>query len=728
MDFTPRSQQILQLLLESGRPVGKQEIADRIGVSKRTVQREFGYLEGDVAVYGLTLETSKGRGVELTGPEEGFARLRKDLAANGRETDPGSREERRKRLLFELLRDRTPRKLYYYSQMLGVSEATIGADMDALCPWLERNHLSILRRQGYGVVLEGEEKEYREAMRLFIAENIHYGERIALEGEKTAEAEHRSAGDEKTEGTAAVLTNSSISPVVSAISDTLLQSAGTGVYSLLNSDTLQRVDRVLRELREPRIQLLADNAYAGLVIHISISIERLHQGAAMEEPENLMQNLEGMEEYPLCERILAAMEREFGIEIPRGELLYIMLHLRGAKMAYSVNGIKEQERQLGNRELLDLVDRMTEAFNPDLAQEMRSDDEFIRGLLVHLQPVLVRLRNHLSIYNPIMEEIRSEYPEEFAQAKRAAAVLEKQTGFSVSDEEIGFLMMHFGAAQDRARKRRVVTRKVVIGVVCASGFGVARLMLAKLRESLGSQAILHSYGKSEINQTVVTSTDFFVSTMNLEQFPVDYVQVSPLIPPADLDKIEYKIKDYSHIPRSFSEGDISRQLDEANFLMQQIKGIIQRYRRFETGANVTFKELLRFLAMQVTESLHAAVIVVDAVTEREEMNSQIFPELGIALLHCRTAAVQEPVFVSCTPRGGGSFAQPYMKEIRAAVLMLMPVDDRRDLHAELLGSISSAFVINPRFTELIKSGSEAAIRSELARELKCFFFDYMDRM
>lgn len=692
MNFTPRSQQILHLLLESGHPLDKQEIADRIGVSKRTVQREFSYLESDVAVYGLKLENERGRGAALTGPEEGLRKLREDLSAEPEGTDPASKVERRRRLLFELLRDRTPRKLFYYSQLLGVSEATVGADMDALCPWLEQNHLTILRRPGYGVILEGEEQNYREAMRRFVGENIRLGKFAPL------------------------------------ISDALLESAGSGAYSLLNSDTLGRVDKVLRSLYEPRILQLADDAYAGLVIHISISIERLSEGAAMADPEETIVNLENMEEYPLCERIIQALQAEFGIEIPKGELLYIMLHLRGAGIAYSVNGDKKQEQEIGNRKLLDLVDRMTEAFNPAVAQEMEADEEFVRGLMVHLQPVLVRLRNHLSIFNPVLEDIRREYPEEFAQAEKAAAVLETETGCKVSDEETGFLMMHFGAAQNRVQQSKILTRKVVIGVVCSSGFGVARLMMAKLSESVGSRTILHSYGKSEITPAVVADTDFFISTMDLQQYPVDFVQVSPLIPPADLEKIEYKIRDYSHIPRNFSAGDVSRQIDEFHFLMRQINEIIRNYHRFETDSNSTFRDLLRLMAMQVTRSIHGAMMVVNAVTEREKMNSQIFGELGIALLHCRTAAVKEPVFVSCTPRGKGPFRDPYLKGIRAAVLMLMPIDNRRDLHSELLGSISSAFIINPRFTELIRNGSESEIRSELARELKCFFFDYMNRV
>ena len=60
--------------------------------------------------------------------------------------------------------------------------------------------------------------------------------------------------------------------------------------------------------------------------------------------------------------------------------------------------------------------------------------------------------------------------------------------------------------------------------------------------------------------------------------------------------------------------------------------------------------------------------------------------------------------------------------------MVMPIDDDRKMHAEVLGSISGAMVTNQYFLQTIKTGKEDEIRAELARELKCFFFDYLDRV
>ena len=697
MEFTPRIQQILKILLSSGGPVSKQEIADELGVSKRTVQREFEYLELCIRKYHLGLENHKGKGVEIRGNVEDIDRLRENL---GGETypDAADRDGRRRRLLFELLRDRTPRKLFYYSQLLGVSEATAGSDMDALCPWLEESHLGIVRRPGYGVILEGDERDYRDAMRRFIEETA-------------GRSDAYSSGDITGE----------------IFAEALLDAADSGIYSLLEGDTVRRVDKVLRELNEPKVLQLADSAYAGLVIHISIVIERLRQGAALKSIPPEMGNLEFWDDYDLAVRILEAMEKEFEITIPRGELSYVLLHIRGAKMAYTGEEM-EFPADMGDDKLLPMIDRMIDVYDKSIANELKEDEEFLRGLLVHLRPVLIRLSTGLRIHNPILEDIKQEYADIFESCRRASYVITQETGYEVNEEEVGFLAMHFGAAQERVRENKLFTRKVNIGIVCASGFGVARLMMTRLKDKLGNRAILKAYGKGEINKYVISGTDFFVSTMNLDQLPVDYLQVSPLIPPKDLVKIEYKLEDYSHIKREATATPFNRRLDEAYFLIREIKSIIRRYRRMETSENIRFRELLQFLTMQVTDSLHAAAALRDGIEERERLNSQIFPDLGIALLHCRSGAVREPVFISCTPRGTGNFKDPYFKGIRVALLMAMPVDDDRKMHAEVLGSISGAMVTNPYFLHKIKTGREDEIRAELAEELKCFFFDYLGRV
>jgi mannitol operon transcriptional antiterminator len=713
MDFTPRTQQILEILLGGKGPVSKQEIADHLGVSKRTIQREFGFLENDIKKYGLGLVNRKGKGIVISGELQNIEKLRREIEQNSG-AEAATRDERRRHLLFELLRDREPRKLFYYSEMLGVSETTVASDMEALGEWFSRNNLEVIRRPGYGVVLGGTEGDYREAMRRFIHES------------EWQKSEKRFTGGSRRSRNAE-----------EAVTDILLNAADSGIYSLLNNDILTRVYNVLSNMDEPMLHQLADNAMTGLAIHIAIAIDRVQKGAVLEANEKGLEDLASWEGYDLAVKILREMEAEFEITIPGVELSYILLHLRGSKIAYSGTAgdkksgddvIMRQMRGIDEEKLLDMIDEMIEIFNPSISYELKCDEDFVRGLLVHLRPVIVRLLNHMNIFNPILKDIREEYPDVFQRCAQASKVIERETHEQVREEEIGFLAMHFGAAEERILERQKAARRVVIGVICASGFGVARLMLTKLSNHLGDRATFRAYGKDEITPGVIEDTDFFVSTLNLDSLGIDCVRVSPLITASDLSQIEYRIKGYGQVRRRRQDTDFVRQMDEVGVIAGDLSSLIRKYRHYEISPNVNFRELLRVLSMQLTDSLAAAAKVISAVTERERLNSQIFPEMGFCLLHCRTDAVSETVFISCSPRGDDRFRDPYLKGTRAAVMMLMPIDDHRRIHADVLGRISSAFIKNEVFLKAVQDGSEDNVRTELTHELRTFFSEYVEKL
>ena len=316
-NFTLRTQQILEILLSGKGPVTKQEIADQLGVSKRTVQREFGFLESDIRPYGLSLVNHKGKGIVLSGEQQNIEELRSRLRDDS--VEEAGIDERRRHLLFELLRDREPRKLYYYSQMLGVSETTVAGDMEALGDWFARNHLEVIRRPGYGVILSGSEGDYREAMRRFIHEN-----RSRRGGKGSNSSALGSAGSSARKR-----------HTEEAVTDILLNISGSGIYSLLNNDILARVYDVLVGMDDPGLRQLADNALTGLAIHIAIAIDRVQQGAVVNAGEKVLEDLTSWDGYDLASRILRKMEEEFEITIPGVEISYILLHLRGSKIAYS---------------------------------------------------------------------------------------------------------------------------------------------------------------------------------------------------------------------------------------------------------------------------------------------------------------------------------------------------------------------------------------------------------
>ena len=151
MELTPRIRQILIYLLEAEQSATDSEVADALGVSKRTILREADYISSILKSYDLTLVRKKGEGSLIVGDESKKAELLKIVKAR-KEQVISDKDQRRNLLKLELLRNREPQKLFYYSDMFGVSEATISTDLEAISEWASECHLDIIRKPGYGIM------------------------------------------------------------------------------------------------------------------------------------------------------------------------------------------------------------------------------------------------------------------------------------------------------------------------------------------------------------------------------------------------------------------------------------------------------------------------------------------------------------------------------------------------------------------------------------------------
>lgn len=164
-EFSPRMKQILQVLLKQNKEISVKNLAEQVGVSKRTVQRELGYVDRSLKRYGLRVS----------------------------------------------------------------------------------------RKPGSGVSVEGTEENYRRAIRAFISENIDTRTvKEAYEGGAARSCD--------------ILGRESISRI-------------------LNQDIVRRVIDCIMRVDDPQIQTLTENSYMGLVIHISIAVNRIMKNEVIEEEE-----------------------------------------------------------------------------------------------------------------------------------------------------------------------------------------------------------------------------------------------------------------------------------------------------------------------------------------------------------------------------------------------------------------------------------------------------------
>lgn len=495
------------------------------------------------------------------------------------------------------------------------------------------------------------------------------------------------------------------------------------VYGLLNSSVVDRVIQVFEDIDENRFNHMAEDSYIGLLIHTAIAVDRIMKGNVIEDTD-LPVNVQFDDDYPAAAHLIEALESEFDIKLQKSEFSNILLYIKGSKQnRYNM----EDDEELGAEKLLDIIDKLIGVFDATDACEMRQDDELIYGLMMDLQPAIIRIENELYVYNPLEAQIKSEYPEVFAQCRQAAYVIEKATGHKVPDSEVGYLAIHFGAAMERIHERKRRRRPVEIGIVCAGGLGVARLMSTKIRGFLREDVTIKTYWSDEITPYVASKTDFFVSGLVLDNPDIDIVKVSPLINANDIMAIRLKVDEYSRMPSKQEDIDFNEQLSQINEIVSKIKRLTKNYSNYRADSASTMEQLVERMSYVITDSMAAADTLKNDIMKRERVMTQVFPELDFALFHCKTKAVNSIVFKTMTPEDGACFTDESMKNIKAAVFLAAPMD-KGETDTEIMGRISSAFVEEEGLLPSIFEENVEETRRIIKKALKTYFNEYISKM
>ncbi len=293
--------------------------------------------------------------------------------------------------------------------------------------------------------------------------------------------------------------------------------------------------------------------------------------------------------------------------------------------------------------------------------------------------------------------------------------------------EIGYLAMHFGAAGVRLDDRRESFRKVDVGIICASGIGISRLMHSKLKNFLKERIQIYTYGKEDLTPGVLKNLDFIVTNIDLAEVPADVIKVSALLNDTELGEIEEKVRAYSKTTKK-NEGssEFSRQLEHINICINQIKGIIKDFGFMKVDEHISFDELL----VAVSEKLSAFQVnrhqIQEDIKRREKISSQIIPEYGFALLHSRTGGVVKPNFSLCVTKDRTAFLDPYFKGSKAVIIMLIPEDDQVGINSDIMGCLSGQLIENSEFLKVMFEGEKETVKDKVEKVLRQYFKQYLE--
>lgn len=697
LSLSSRTKGILEIISNECNTITIKEIAKRLAVSSRTILREMPSVEKWLESNEFQLIKKPRVGIKLVATLDDKERL-KSLLEDESVEKTFTPEERQSLIIGELLQNKEPTKLYYFSSSFKVSEGTISHDLDKVEAWFEKYKLTLVRKPGLGVYLKGKENTFRKAMINLLYENLNEEQILNVIRQNLTPGN-------KSNGRIEINTKNRL-------------------MNLIDKEIIKTIEQTIHEAEGDLEYRLTDSSYAGLIVHLALAIQRIKNNENITMKDEFLTKLSESQEYTTAEKIAYKIAKSLNIEIPNDEIGYITMHLKGSKMrngAYKGDSKGVDEFIIGNFELTKLVNEMIKIAEEKSGYSLKGNENLLVGLVSHLRPTINRLKMNLDIRNPLLEKIKEMYPGIFSISAKCAEVINKRFNLEMPEAEIGFIAMHIGAAIEKERRSVEKDNRIYnVVVACTSGIGTSKLLATRLKKEFNNLQIIDTISTIEINEEWLekNEVDLVISTVYVKEKSIPIVNVNPVLLKNDINRIKKileKLNVYSVKNLYTSDQKNIDLMDRASALKDYGEGVIEILSNFFFEESIhanSINELIRCVSSLVGKNKEEVDIIERDLKEREKHGSTILNGKELILLHCRTNGVntlklgvarlspQKPIF--CMNTNGDK------EKIVTALVMMTPFN-KSNRHLESISEISRNLIDDPMFIDVLARGTKKDI-------------------
>lgn len=212
---------------------------------------------------------------------------------------------------------------------------------------------------------------------------------------------------------------------------------------------------------------------------------------------------------------------EYFKDLPQEEKVYLTLHFLGGRLeSYS----KTKQDDKPNEFILEISRNLVKEFERQACVSFRKKDKLIENLYQHIKSSIYRYWYGIQIGNPMAEDIKREYPYIFDVMRVTARYLEHQIGVQISDSEVSYLALHFGAHLEFAKHDE---KELRILVVCMNGVATGNMISHELMRILPQAKIVGVTAASKL-MNPQDVCDIIVSSVKM-QTVVPVIVVNPIL-------------------------------------------------------------------------------------------------------------------------------------------------------------------------------------------------------
>ncbi|EIX9032615.1 BglG family transcription antiterminator [Klebsiella aerogenes] len=472
-----RLAQLFTLLRNETLP--QDELAQRLSVSTRTVRADITALNALLAQYGAQFTLNRGSGYQLKIDDRSRFQALEETAPKTQHV-PRTAQERIHFLLVRFLTSAFSIKLEDLADEWFVSRATLQNDMVEVRERFQRYQLTLETRPRHGMKLFGSEVSIRACLTDLLWE-------LTLQG--------------------------GMNPLISA--------------EALEADVPAQLEPLLQETLTRHHIRLTDVGERFICLYGAVVVRRVSEGYPLADfsAEDVAQNVRDA-----ARDLAGELQRLAGKPFSPAEEEWLCVHIA----ARQVQDVDPETISADDDEAL--VNYILRYINSQYNYNLLDDAQLHADLLTHIKTMITRVRYQIMIPNPLLDNIKQHYPMAWDMTLAAVSSWGKYTPYTISENEIGFLVLHIGVGLERHYNIGYQRQPHVL-LVCDTSNAMVRMIEAILQRKYPQLAIAATISQREYEQRAAIDEDFVISTVRIGEKDKPVVTIAPFPTDYQLDQI-----------------------------------------------------------------------------------------------------------------------------------------------------------------------------------------------
>ncbi|MEF3098793.1 BglG family transcriptional antiterminator [Raoultella ornithinolytica] len=615
-----RLAQLFSLLQNETLP--QDELAQRLSVSTRTVRADITALNALLLPYGAQFMLIRGSGYRLNVDDPTLYQTLAEAAPKAQHI-PRTAQDRINFLLIRFLTSAFSLKLEDLADEWFVSRATLQSDMVDVRERFQRYQLTLETRPRHGMKLFGSEVSIRACLTDLLWEHAQQGG-LPLPVDK---------GGLSAEGSA-------------------------------------RLARELQEILTRHHVRLTDEGERFIRLYSAVVVRRASEGYPLAEfsAEDVAQNVRDA-----ARELVGMLQQLAGKALSAAEEEWLCVHLA----ARQVQDVDPGTISADDDEAL--VNYILRYINTQYNYNLLDDAQLHADLLTHIKTMITRVRYQIMIPNPLLDNIKQHYPMAWDMTLAAVSSWGKYTPYAISENEIGFLVLHIGVGLERHYNIGYQRQPRVL-LVCDTSNAMVRMIEATLQRKYPQLEIAATLSQREYEQLAAVAEDFVISTVRIGEKDKPVVTIAPFPTDYQLDQIGKLVLVDRTRPWM-----LDKYFDEAHFRV--IDTPIDR------------QTLFAELCQQLQEEGFVDAGFYDSVVEREAIVSTMLGD-GIALPHALGLLAKKTVVYTVIAPNGMVWGDE-----TAHIIFLLAISKSEYEEAMAIYDIFVTFLRERAMTRLAATGS-----------------------